>query len=62
MKKMMSVMRAGVGLVLLSGCASANHNSEVMVDTSAQTKKSVPEGGAAPSDVQKMSDPFLSGN
>ena len=46
-------------LVSFPSCVTSNPNSEVMVDTSAKTKKNVPDGASEPGDFEKMSDPFL---
>ena len=47
--------------VFFSGCVTANPNSEVMVDTSAKSKKNVPDGASQPGDFDRMADPFLVG-
>ena len=60
MRRVVFVMFAAAGLVLFSGCASSSENSEVMVDTSAKTRKHVTN--AEPGDFERMNDPFLRGN
>jgi hypothetical protein len=62
MRKFVFMLLAIVGLVLFSGCVTANPNAEVMVDTSAKTKKNVPDGASPPGDPDQMADPFLMGN
>jgi hypothetical protein len=62
MKKMAVIICGIAELALFSGCISSNQNSEVMIDTTAKTKKNTPEGASEPGDFEKMSDPFLSGN
>jgi hypothetical protein len=57
----MSLALAAV-VVLLSGCAAASSESEVMVDTSAKTRQHVAGGLPGSDDASRMSDPFLSGN
>lgn len=62
MKKILFITLAASELVLFSGCVTSNPNSEVMIDTTAKTKKNTPDGASEPGDFGKMSDPFLSGN
>ena len=57
-KIIMFIITVGA-LVFLTGCVTANPNSEVMVDTSAKTKKNLPDGASEPGDFEKMADPFL---
>jgi cytochrome c556 len=61
-KKIIAIMLTVAVLALVSGCVTANPNSEVMVDTSVKKAKNVPDGASEPGDFEKMSDPFLSGN
>lgn len=62
MKKIVVIIWAVAELALFSGCVTSNPNSEVMIDTTARTKKNTPDGASEPGDFEKMSDPFLSGN
>jgi outer membrane lipoprotein SlyB len=57
MKELLLIICAAAGLIL-SGCATSSESSEVMVDTSAKTRKHVTN--AEPGDFEKMADPFLS--
>jgi hypothetical protein len=59
MKRLIFILIAVAGL---GGCVTSNPNSEVMVDTSSKTKKSVPDGASPPGDAERMADPFLMGN
>jgi hypothetical protein len=43
-------------LALLSGCAAASSESEVMVDTSAKTKKHVPGGLPGDTDPSPLAE------
>ena len=61
MKKIAFFILLVAASVVFSGCVSTNPNSEVMVDTSAKTKKNVPDGGSEPGDPATMADPFLVG-
>ena len=61
MKKIAFLILLVTASAFFSGCVTANPNSEVMVDTSAKSKKNVPDGASAPGDFDRMSDPFLVG-
>ena len=57
MNKIALIILTAAAVALFSGCAASSESSEVMVDTSAKTKKTVTN--AEPGDFEKMADPFI---